>query len=40
MSYVLNPVWEKEKLRIGAVLETINTLNDICFIDEFDKVMT
>ena len=22
------------------MFDTINTLNDICFIDEFDKVMT
>ena len=26
--------------RIGVMFDTINTLNDICFIDEFDKVMT
>ena len=38
-----------EELRIGVMFmdltsmvmfDTINTLNDICFIDEFDKVMT
>ena len=38
--FVLNPVPEIEAWRIGVMFDTINTLNDICFIDEFDEVMT
>ena len=39
-SFVLNPVPEMEEWRNEVMLDTINTLNYISFIDEFDKVIT
>ena len=38
--YVLNPAPEMEEWRIGVILDSINTLNYMCFINEFDKVVT